>query len=131
MSDGHGGILIHDPPADDGVATTSGPGNGMATRPFHDLVAGKLNPIANGIVRGADDSFVFKFTLGNQTAPDCDHGPHLPELNKPGAAGVTDLLAIIAHDGHGEPSIPPGSLDAIQDSLKAHLLVSHANFNFL
>ena len=96
VSDGHGGILIHDPP-DDGSTPTGNSGDipvahaVTGTAANDTLVSSVLN---NWMARGADgDNFVFSPNFGKDTTADCTPGPESIPVDHHIFASVAALLA--------------------------------------
>jgi hypothetical protein len=127
VSDGHGGILIHDPPATDSPATTDS--NEGSPTPFHNVIAGK--PTGDSVWGGAGgDGFVFRPNLGKDAVPDGGHGEGPAQLDHLGVREVMPLLLAANDDAHGQLSFAHGSHDPIlADSVKAQLLAHHTGFH--
>jgi hypothetical protein len=121
VSDGDGGILIHDPPVDSGQ-TLSGvimqdPGPAGST-----IVATAPNQTLTGI--GASDTFVFNFaTVGHTTVTDFDPDSDTLQFKSPIFESALAALNAAQDDGHGNTVIAIDAHDTVTLSgvLKAQL----------
>ena len=130
VTDGHGGILIHDPPAD-----TSGQALGSVV--MHDagpaatgtIVAGGPNQILTG--HAASDSFAFNFAgVGHTTVTDFDTATDTLQFSSHLFANLQAALNATLDDGHGDTVIALDAHDTITLSgiLKAQLHASDFHF---
>jgi VCBS repeat-containing protein len=120
VSDGHGGILIHDPPA-----TDSPPSANADAAPKPDVNADGLWSATEGA------SFVFKIGLGRNLALDSGHSADPAQPNHQDAAGILPLFIAGASDAQADLSLPPGSGQTnTPESIKA-LLLAHHDFHFV
>ena len=122
VSDGDGGILIHDPPVTDSLPTANAD---AAPKPN---IATNINGDGLWSSMGGD-SFVFKNSLGRNFALDSGHSADPAQSNHQGAAGMLPLLVAAADDAQAD-LFPPGSVHTnIPDSMKALLLAHHNDFH--
>jgi hypothetical protein len=131
VSDGHGGILIHDPPDDSGVAAGDGQGEallgaanaGQAPAPPPTTVAATgIDQALTGTA--GNDTFVFNFAgNGHDTVAHFDPAHDVLQLGAWAFAKPQAILDVTQDDGHGNTVITPDAHDAITLSgvLKAQL----------
>ena len=130
VTDGHGGILIHDPPAD-----TSGQALGSVV--MHDpapaasstIVASGPNQILTG--NAASDTFAFNFTgVGHTTVTDFHPATDTLQFSGQLFADLQAALNATHDDGHGNTVVALDGHDTITLSgiLKAQLHASDFHF---
>jgi fibronectin-binding autotransporter adhesin len=131
VSDGHGGILIHDPPDGSGIAAGDSQGEALLS----DANAGKApappptTVAATGIDQAltgtaGSDTFVFNFAgIGHDTVANFDPAHDVLQLGAWAFAKPQAILDVTQDDGHGNTVISPDAHDTITLSgvLKAQL----------
>jgi hypothetical protein len=119
VDDGHGGILIHDPPAD-----------GSAPMDATSNVAESNAAVPNGFAANGD-GFVFRPNIGNDLAADHVHSRDSIQIDPSHLA--TALLAAINGDGHGNTIFTADAVGGtfVSDLLKAQLSAHHSDFHFV
>ena len=130
VTDGHGGILIHDPPADtsgqalDSVVITD-PGPAASST----IVASGPNQILTG--NAASDTFAFNFTgVGHTTVTDFHPATDTLQFSNQLFADLQAALNATHDDGHGNTVVALDGHDTITLSgiLKAQLHASDFHF---
>jgi hypothetical protein len=131
VSDGHGGILIHDPPDDSSIATGDSQGEALlgATNPGQAPVPPPTTVAATGIDQAltgtaGNDTFVFNFAgIGHDTVAHFDPAHDVLQLGAWAFAKPQAILDVTQDDGHGNTVITPDAHDTITLSgvLKAQL----------
>jgi hypothetical protein len=131
VSDGHGGILIHDPPDDSGIATGDSQGEALfgAANPGQAPVPPPTTVAATGIDQAltgtaGSDTFVFNFAgIGHDTVAHFDPAHDVLQLGAWAFAKPQAILDVTQDDGHGNTVITPDAHDTITLSgvLKAQL----------
>ena len=131
VTDGHGGILIHDPPDGSGVAAGDSQGEallgganaGQAPAPPPTTVAATgIDQALTGTA--GSDTFVFNFAgIGHDTVANFDPAHDVLQLGAWAFAKPQAILDVTQDDGHGNTVITPDAHDTITLSgvLKAQL----------
>jgi fibronectin-binding autotransporter adhesin len=121
VSDGQGGILIHDPPDDSGAATSDSQGEALLS----DANTGELPaPLPTTVAAtGTDqtmtgtagsDTFVFNFAgIGHDTVANFDPAVDVLQLSAWAFAKPQAILDVTHDDGHGNTVITPDAHDTI------------------
>jgi hypothetical protein len=123
VSDGHGGILIHDPPDDAGGqpasnAVTQDPG----VAPSQTIVATAPNQTLTGAA--ASDNFVFNFaSVSHDTVTNFHPATDTLQFTSPIFANALAALNAVHDDGHGNTVIAIDGHDTVtlNGVLKAQL----------
>jgi len=131
VSDGHGGILIHDPPDDSSIATGDSQGEALlgAANPGQAPAPPPTTVAATGIDQAltgtaGNDTFVFNFAgIGHDTVAHFDPAHDVLQLGAWAFAKPQAILDVTQDDGHGNTVITPDAHDTITLSgvLKAQL----------
>jgi hypothetical protein len=133
VSDGHGGILIHDPPDGSGAATGDGQGEALLSDANAGEAAAPAPPPTTVAATGIDqaltgtagsDTFVFNFAgIGHDTVAHFDPAHDVLQLGAWAFAKPQAILDVTQDDGHGNTVITPDAHDTITLSgvLKAQL----------
>ncbi|MEA2920982.1 MAG: large repetitive protein, partial [Bradyrhizobium sp.] len=108
VSDGHGGILIHDPPADSGVATPDTGTTAQAGQPVAGVVMHDPGPAPPS----GSENFAFNFNgAGQGTVTDFHPAAEQIELTSPIATQVGAIA--MQDDGHGGTIFPVYANDPV------------------